>query len=413
MVDQDANIAVCVCPPSSFGFRCEGLLASISSPLTTTRSFLRNVSLCEHLQGACLNGGSCVDNDREFVCHCLRGYTGSLCQHHITTSVGDNNCMTSPCANGGLCAYVAEDDDFHCVCPPGLGGTDCRVEHDCRYEPCLRDGVCTTSRACICADGIFGSRCEFDSRKNQRLSSSLAPHENKSAVNVTASVHEHLVLIIGLCVGICLPFVVAAVCCCSLPALLVRRRRQAQESAAVASHISFIHNNCMERPTGFESLDFTLRKYQRSHNSYRVRDNRNIEGFETTVSNLNNKKVIQENSHDWKNSPYRINCIQKVTNKCSKNDTKSSVSYENRLKQSRTTELLSLDVVNLYREANQAERRRTSSRRSPRMSFKDSHRTAARLATLSNLWYVLIFENCTNESFNRIKKIINTKYNSI
>lgn len=59
----------------------------------------------------CQNSGTCVDYTHpaaRFVCHCVAGYSGVVCQTEI------NECASSPCQNGGTCTDAI--NGFTCAC---------------------------------------------------------------------------------------------------------------------------------------------------------------------------------------------------------------------------------------------------------------------------------------------------------
>lgn len=49
-----------------------------------------------------------------FLCECMAGYHGNLCQHAI------DECDSNPCQNNGQCHDIV--DGFTCTCPPGTSG---------------------------------------------------------------------------------------------------------------------------------------------------------------------------------------------------------------------------------------------------------------------------------------------------
>ena len=62
----------------------------------------------------CRNGGVCLDRTNAFLCECLAGHTGTVCESEL------NECDSSPCLNGGTCEdFVGA---FGCRCQPGWRG---------------------------------------------------------------------------------------------------------------------------------------------------------------------------------------------------------------------------------------------------------------------------------------------------
>lgn len=71
-----------------------------------------------------------------FSCTCRPGYTGSLCE------VNNNECGSSPCQNGGICADGV--NAYLCVCKSGFSGKNCEVDiDDCIQAPCKNGGKTT------------------------------------------------------------------------------------------------------------------------------------------------------------------------------------------------------------------------------------------------------------------------------
>ncbi|XP_026179720.1 protein jagged-1b-like [Mastacembelus armatus] len=101
--------------------------------------------------------GSCVE---PWQCLCDTNYGGQLCDKDL------NTCGTQqPCLNGGTCSNTGPDK-YHCSCPEGFSGVDCRrADHACLSNPCLNGGSCAeTSQGyeCLCAPGWTGPSCSIN-----------------------------------------------------------------------------------------------------------------------------------------------------------------------------------------------------------------------------------------------------------
>ncbi|PWA28849.1 hypothetical protein CCH79_00012875 [Gambusia affinis] len=159
----------CQCKPGFLGSLCEG-----------------EVNEC--LSSPCLNEGLCVDEVNKFSCSCAEGFTaplenghdpdvaqnkdefdtpdveelsnipGSLCELEI------NECLSSPCLNGGVCEDLT--GDYSCNCAVGFSGDRCEINTDeCYSSPCLNGGSCiddVNSFRCKCVEGFRGRLCEVD-----------------------------------------------------------------------------------------------------------------------------------------------------------------------------------------------------------------------------------------------------------
>ncbi|KAK1175363.1 hypothetical protein AOXY_G3063 [Acipenser oxyrinchus oxyrinchus] len=127
---------------------------------------------CTH--SPCQNGGSCekrlcvspllkseesvpvilVSNQplQPYVCSCLPGYAGKLCETDI------DECLPSPCHNSGTCHNLV--GGFSCSCPNGFTGMACeRDVNECLSNPCKNGALCQNFPAgfsCVCKAGYSG-----------------------------------------------------------------------------------------------------------------------------------------------------------------------------------------------------------------------------------------------------------------
>uniref|UniRef100_A0A8B9JGT4 EGF-like domain-containing protein n=1 Tax=Astyanax mexicanus TaxID=7994 RepID=A0A8B9JGT4_ASTMX len=92
------------------------------------------------------------------VCVCLFFLSGMKCDR-------EDSCVSSPCANGGICTALPAGK-FSCTCPPGYQGDRCLNDTDeCAVTPavCQNGGQCVNvpgSYQCSCAPGFTGRNCE-------------------------------------------------------------------------------------------------------------------------------------------------------------------------------------------------------------------------------------------------------------
>ena len=92
---------------------------------------------------------------QSYKCKCQPGYEGKHCDVNI------NDCLSSPCKNGGMC----EDgiNRYNCLCKEGWEGDHCEINiNECLRDPCV-NGTCSDtlgSYDCRCAPGVCGKNCD-------------------------------------------------------------------------------------------------------------------------------------------------------------------------------------------------------------------------------------------------------------
>lgn len=119
---------------------------------------VKDISPCD--SSPCENGGSCIRQGitQNYVCNCVPGYTGNLCQTEI------DECASHPCQHGGTCGDGV--NMFYCFCSPGFNGRICQTDIDeCASSPCQNQGTCNdlvNQYNCTCMAGYSGYQCQRD-----------------------------------------------------------------------------------------------------------------------------------------------------------------------------------------------------------------------------------------------------------
>uniref|UniRef100_A0A7N6AEQ0 Protein eyes shut homolog n=1 Tax=Anabas testudineus TaxID=64144 RepID=A0A7N6AEQ0_ANATE len=142
------NDYVCRCLRGFSGKNCEAI-----------------IDYCRLLNISCLNEGLCFSVVGGYQCVCAPGWIGEFCQY-----VGDA-CLIKPnsCLNGATCITTSQPSSppqYTCKCPLGFTGTSCETEiNECDSSPCQHNGTCSDLLGhyeCHCPTGNMGTNCEVD-----------------------------------------------------------------------------------------------------------------------------------------------------------------------------------------------------------------------------------------------------------
>ncbi|XP_035238088.1 protein jagged-2-like isoform X1 [Anguilla anguilla] len=127
-----------------------------------------NINDC--VSSPCKNGGTCIDGVNSFMCFCPDGWEGALCDLNV------NECGRNPCKNNGRCVDLV--NDFYCECLDNWKGKTCHSrESQCDASTCSNGGTCYDhgdAFRCACPPGWGGSTC--NTAKNSTCAS--GPCEN-------------------------------------------------------------------------------------------------------------------------------------------------------------------------------------------------------------------------------------------
>lgn len=141
-----------------------------------------NSNVCS--SNPCHNDGLCAVNGTKFICQCLHGFTGRLCQEKPL------NCTPTLCVSG-VC-QKDNDGKPQCFCKSGYVGFRCDINQDeCASNPCRNGGLCVdrvNGYRCTCKSGFYGLHCEFKDKLIQqcisRCGTGICWHNDSQVVSL-------------------------------------------------------------------------------------------------------------------------------------------------------------------------------------------------------------------------------------
>lgn len=94
-----------------------------------------------------------------YRCDCGLGFKGSHCEIDV-----DLCNDPSLCSNSVSCTETSDRQSVQCTCKAGFTGYNCAVNiNDCLSSPCKNGGTCrdrVSGFQCVCGDGFTGITCE-------------------------------------------------------------------------------------------------------------------------------------------------------------------------------------------------------------------------------------------------------------
>ncbi|XP_071819452.1 uncharacterized protein [Apostichopus japonicus] len=170
---MDGQYYICVCRPGYFGINCRDLdqgVPNLADPCDVGPCL--NGATCRASYNA--NSSPLGQYVSQYTCICAPGFTGANCQaptDGLGAALDICNLNTRPgCENGGTCANAYhsfdQDVDYFCFCLSGFTGHNCEatVPDPCASSPCQNNAACTsfsTYYTCSCAFGFSGTTCEI------------------------------------------------------------------------------------------------------------------------------------------------------------------------------------------------------------------------------------------------------------
>ena len=93
-----------------------------------------NLDQCTANQVNCTGNRHCINQNVTFLCQCLPGYIGPLCETK-------NHCKNINCSSHGQCQN--EIESYMCICEPGHTGHLCEVDtNECAQMSCGVNSKC-------------------------------------------------------------------------------------------------------------------------------------------------------------------------------------------------------------------------------------------------------------------------------
>lgn len=198
---SDMPLSACASNPCQYGGTCSpDPLASYTCACSSGFSGTdcsTNIDNCA--SDPCQNGGTCQDGIDGFICRCIEGITGEVCQVLCPEGqVGEfcevilSYCTASSCHNGGTCVEVI--GGFTCLCLSSYTGPMCEMADNCTTTDCVNGGMCSTSpeegARCACDTEFGGPNCQlltasFTGSSVQQSYRAFQPLQSQGRVSLT------------------------------------------------------------------------------------------------------------------------------------------------------------------------------------------------------------------------------------